>query len=231
MTQAGVDGCLDGWLCVMHRNGKFEGFVEANIEILLKRIGEPAIVALDLPIGITERGTRQCDQLVRKLLGRPRGSSVFPTPVRSALKAQTYTEACELHEKADGRRISKQNWGILGKIHEVDLLLKIRPRLRGVLHEVHPEFSFACWNENQPMADSKKTSAGRQARENLIDAHWPGLRSMLSEQLPKDGWATDDLNDALAALWSAERIAAGRAIQQPNPPEQDRFGIPMTISA
>src|SRR5699024_12100597 len=39
------------------------------------------LVAVDIPVGLPDTGTRQADVLVRRRLGA-RASSVFPTPVR-----------------------------------------------------------------------------------------------------------------------------------------------------
>jgi predicted RNase H-like nuclease len=41
--------------------------------------------------------------------------------------------------------------------------------------------------------------------------------------------AADDVVDALAALWSAERIHAGRAGSLTSPPAVDSAGLPMAI--
>jgi len=63
---------------------------------LRERPPDLAGIAIDIPIGLLE-GPRVCDKAARKLLGQPRGSSVFPAPCRPALEAQcqrqTYAEA------------------------------------------------------------------------------------------------------------------------------------------
>jgi predicted RNase H-like nuclease len=41
----------------------------------------------------------------------------------------------------------------------------------------------------------------------------------------------DDLVDACAAAWTAARIAQGKAISFPDPPERDAFGLPIAIWA
>jgi predicted RNase H-like nuclease len=231
MTLAGVDGCPAGWICVRSRGRILDAFVAEDIGSLFARMEAPAIIAIDIPIGLTESGPRQCDLLARKFLGQPRSSSVFPAPVRSTLSARNHAEASALHERADGRRLSIQAFGILGKIREVTLALDAKPELQWILHEVHPEVSFALWNDSKPMLHGKKTREGRGQREQLIDAHWPGTRARLKAGLRGEVFSADDLNDAFAALWSAERIAAETAISLPAQPLLDATGIPMVIRA
>jgi predicted RNase H-like nuclease len=231
MTLVGVDGCPDGWLCVVERDSSLVAFVAADIGELVTCVGRNAVVAIDIPIGLTERGPRTCDQLVRKFLGRPRGSSVFPAPVRSALGARNHREASELHERADGRRLSAQAYGILSKIREIELALRARPELQTELHEVHPEVSFALWNGSKPMIHPKRTRQGRVEREQLIDSRWPGMRPRLEVGLRGKNYAPDDLNDAIAALWSAQRIDLGIAAIFPDQRLLDSNGIAMVIHA
>lgn len=85
MLVAGVDGCRAGWVAF-----KVELRTRAtSLEVidlpawLRERPPDLACVAIDIPIGLLE-GPRACDKAARKLLGQPRGSSVFPAPRRSA---------------------------------------------------------------------------------------------------------------------------------------------------
>src|SRR4051812_973534 len=63
---------------------------------------------------------RACDIEARRCLGKGQGSRVFPTPTRPALTGSSYVECCTLNAVACGRKISKQAFGILPKILEVD---------------------------------------------------------------------------------------------------------------
>jgi predicted RNase H-like nuclease len=53
----------------------------------------------------------------------------------------------------------------------------------------------------------------------------------LVSQLPARCYRPDDLNDALAALWTAERIAAGIARRIPDENVLDRLQLEMAIWA
>lgn len=174
---------------------------------------------------------RDCDRLARSLLGQPRGSSVFPAPIRLALATRSWQEACRVTERADGRRISKQTWTIVRKIREVDLLLANRPSLQHRIREVHPEVSFFLMNDGKPIRHGKKDRAGLRARAHLVSLWLGDVLNGLRAQLPPAGWAYDDLLDACAALWSASRIAQGKAISLPLQPPVDSSGLRMEIVA
>jgi len=226
----GVDGCADGWVCLASHDGQLEAFVVADLFELVERVPVDAVVAIDVPIGLPEKGSRRCDLEARKLLGAPRASSVFPAPVRACLRGADYEEACDLHAAADGRRLTRQAFGILPKIREVDALLTTTAKLQERVIDVHPEVSFREW-AGRPMVHHKRRDPGRAEREALIEAVWPGERDRLAAALGRVRFHQDDLNDAFAALWSAERIAAGTARQLGSPPEFDSLGVRMRIVA
>lgn len=172
-----------------------------------------------------------CDLHARRLLGRPRGTSVFPAPLRACLEDWDYGRLSSLHRQIDGRGLTKQAFFLLPKIRQVDDLLLRAPGCIRRIREVHPEVSFAIWNGGQPMRFNKAKSEGRQERERLINREWPGERDRLARELRGNRFTGDDLNDACAALWSARRIAAGRASVFPDAIERDSKGLQMRIEA
>lgn len=206
-----------------------EARVAPDLETLLSAI-PGVLIGIDIPIGLPDHGSRTCDLHARKLLARPRGSSVFPAPIRACLKDRDYSELCSLHKQVDGRGLTKQAFHLLPKIRQVDDLLRT-PGLSDRIREVHPEVSFALWNGGQPMRFNKKKPEGRRERERLVDREWPGERERLARELRGGGYAADDLNDACAALWSARRIAAGDARAFPGEIQRDSKGLPMRIEA
>jgi predicted RNase H-like nuclease len=95
---------------------------------------------------------------------------------------------------------------------------------------VHPEVSFRAWNDGVAFVAGKKRSDGFALRRALVESHFgsdafPRVRALWT----KSRVADDDVLDAYAALWSAERIACGVAISLPDPPLRDAFGLPMRI--
>ena len=84
----GVDGCPYGWFSVGLDNCEgYEVQVFKTFDELLDHYADARLVLVDIPIGLPQGGEgRDCDREARKLLGRPRGSSVFPTPTRPTVK-------------------------------------------------------------------------------------------------------------------------------------------------
>jgi predicted RNase H-like nuclease len=122
MLVAGVDGCHGGWLCLLldTSNGKTEIRYLREFAAFLRQEPKPKVIAIDIPIGLWEKGDRPCDKKARALLGWPRRCSVFPPPPRSALRAKSYGEAKRLSRRASGKSLTRQCYGILKKIREVD---------------------------------------------------------------------------------------------------------------
>jgi predicted RNase H-like nuclease len=230
MHLAGVDGCRGGWLCVTEHDQELAAVVTPNLATWLAAT-RPDIVVIDMPIGLPSSGPRTCDRLARCVLGRTRAASIFSAPVRAALGYPSYDETCAAHRAVDGRAISKQAWFIVPKIAEVDSLLQAEPVWRNVLHEGHPELSFAMWNGGMPMRHAKRTAAGAAERLALVDSVWPGAALRLARALPKGGSTADDLLDAFAVLWTARRISTSLAVRVPESPPTDATGLPMVITA
>ena len=228
----GADGIRGGWVWVAVSSLGLACGVDSTARDLHDRFSHVQWLSIDVPIGLPERGPRRCDREARALLGAPRSSSVFSAPVRAVLAASQYDEASELHRRADGRSMSVQAFHLLPKIREVDVL--VREGDRGARHrwrEVHPEVSFALWNGGRAMAHAKRTPSGREERLALVEARWPGAYRSCRTDLRGCGVAADDLLDAFAAAWSAERRRDGCAIVLPGDPEVDAYGVRMEIVA
>ncbi|HXF66508.1 MAG TPA: DUF429 domain-containing protein [Burkholderiales bacterium] len=227
----GVDGCRTGWLAVTQdpRSGRIVPQVYESAAELCSDLARAAVIAVDVPIGLTDCGPRWCDLEARKRLGRLRGSSVFPAPVRAVLAATAREQASRIQERADGRRIGVQIWNIVPKIREWDEVLRANRALAGRVFEAHPEISFWALGGFRPMRHGKKTAAGRQQRHRLIGRAFGNAVPQARWRPGRDGVAVDDLLDALAALWTARRIANGEARSLPASPTYDAAGLPMAI--
>lgn len=143
MKLVGIDGCKAGWV-VARIGGSVDSLAfntMPNLTAVFEevRAGELRAIA-DVPIGLPERGPRVCDRSARALLGSPRRNSVFPAPCRPVLTAGDYREVCELNFRASGRRVTRQLYGILAKIREVDEGMS--PALQTNFREAHPEVTF-----------------------------------------------------------------------------------------
>jgi predicted RNase H-like nuclease len=229
---AGVDGCKGGWISISKElhSGKISSEVYSSVRILLEKKTRPVVLAIDIPVGMTESGLRDCDMLARKELGSPRASSVFPAPIRPALDALTREEANEITRSADGRGVGVQAWGLYPRIREIDALINGNPIFRRFIYEVHPEVSFKYWNGAVALQKSKKSTEGAAARCRLVDEYYgKETRMSIRKQHPLRIVADDDIYDAFAALWTSERIISGEAKVLPDPPQIDPMGIEMGI--
>jgi predicted RNase H-like nuclease len=229
---AGADGCKLGWFRASRDTEtgalRFEAITQAR-ELAL-RPPVPTVLALDIPIGLTHAGPRACDRAARACLGRPRSSSVFPAPIRPALKARTREEASRVTVERDGRRVGAQAWALYPKILAVDEWLRSEPEARPIAREVSPELSFWAWNGERAMADSKHSRTGLRARRALAE-RWLG-RGVLRQargDLRVGEVADDDILDAIAVLWTATRIARGESRSLPEHPQSDALGLRMEI--
>ena len=229
----GVDGCRAGWLAL---NAGIEGSevldqLHPEAGSLLAQAGWQ-LMAIDIPIGLPERGSRACDQEARRLLGARR-SSVFPAPIRAVLAASDHQEACRISRQLQGKGISCQSFNILAKIRSIDQLLQADQCLAQRIHEVHPELIFQQWNSSRAMEHGKKTPQGKQERLQLVESEFPGAWCSIRGQFRRSAVADDDILDALAALHTARRLLNRQALQLPAPGaiQFDACGLPMRISA
>src|SRR5215471_17084563 len=92
-TLVGVDGCPSGWIVVAESDDGLNACVYPDWMSVMRDHGRGSLIAVDIPIGLPARGARLCDIEARRYLGGPRGSSVFPTPVRECLIPGSYEEA------------------------------------------------------------------------------------------------------------------------------------------
>ena len=236
---AGIDGCRTGWLCVTETGDSLRAFVAPDISHLVQQLPTDALVGIDIPIGLPDFDSRQCDLEARKLLGR-RGVSVFPAPLRRTIEGTSdhtpYTRVHELQRQhhARGKGLSQQAWRLLPKIREIDAFLREDLSRAERIIEVHPEVSFYLWNEETQLQGSKKSRQGRTARAHLIDQAWPGERERLLQGLKanhRGDFAEDDFIDAFAALWSMRRHRSRTSVTLPATVETDSAGLPQQIVA
>jgi predicted RNase H-like nuclease len=233
MIVGGADGCPGGWVVVGKdlQTGAVSWRLCANAEALIH--GEPRahVLGVDIPIGLPECGSRACDRAARQLLGTPRASSVFSAPLRPALAATSYAEACRIRFEIEAKKFSKQAWNIVSKIREVDCVLRADEEAQRRVREVHPEVSFYFLAGQRPLARGKKSAAGRAERVALLEPIFGSAVSMALKERRALAASEDDVLDAFAVLWTAERIAWGTAQTLPAKPPKDAAGLRMEMVA
>jgi len=199
----GVDGCRGGWLAAeLSDDDQVAWTWTADIAELLRQPVD--VVAIDIPIGLPEAGTRACDVQARVALGR-RGVTVFPAPVRPVLDCTTYAEARAVLAAAGGRSMSAQAFGIVAAVRQVDVHISRNDEARVV--EAHPELAFALMG-GTPLP-GKRTAEGMAMRSQLIGA-WLADTTAVINEAPSRA-RPDDVLDALACAWAARRWRAGTA--------------------
>ena len=221
MCVVGIDGCRGGWIAVLWR---------ASVEVHfwptldhLREVPDATVVAIDIPIGLSDTGIRRCDALARRELPG-RASTIFNAPARACLTSiGDYARANEISRVHSTKGLSRQSFGLLKKIREVDDYWRTSPV---PLFEVHPELSFACLNAGVPLT-SKTTRQGAQRRRELLASQ--GIIVEERHTFPLRVAGGDDVLDAAACAWSARRISEGDARCLPEIVEFDATGREMSI--
>lgn len=195
----GIDGSAKRWAIVSLVNSRF-----SRATLVESLTPPPAIctgadaLGIDIPLSSPKTGKRWAESEARRLLPG-RSSSVFSTPPADVLAEPTYQDALDLARRAYGYGISAQAYSLRHAIADA--------RSSGlVLHEVHPELTFAHMNGGG--LASKKSWTGMQQRLGLLARNEIVLPPELG---PAGKIPPDDLIDACAAAWTAERIATGKA--------------------
>jgi len=229
----GADGCKVGWFTVgltEETNWKVQVF--PDISSLWDQCRDARLILIDVPIGLrnSDSSERRCDKEARKLLGRPRGSSVFPVPCRDAVYADA-TKASDINERLTGRKLSRQALGIIHKIREVDQLLTVDKNARSLIKEIHPELCFWALNSGRPMRYHKKDERGLLERRQVLRGVCSFADDLVDHALEKNrGKATeDDILDALVAAVTASKSIYGLSLI-PDPPEIDSKGLLMQMA-
>ncbi len=225
MFVAGVDGCRAGWVRFAVELPSLATSVDLVdlAELLKNRPNDLACIGIDIPIGLLN-GSRACDKAARKLLGQPRGTSVFAAPCRAALSAASHAGASSLNREKTTRGLSQQAFGIIPKIKQVDDA--ITPDCQQWAFEVHPEVCFWALNQRRAMKHNKKTKEGIAERIALLRNVFPEIERHLATRLTRVG--ADDLLDAAAAAWTALRLHNGKALAVCTA-ERDEKGLAVSI--
>ena len=226
----GVDGARHGWLAVWEEDQRLAFCLYEHPSALVAAHRDAEVIAVDIPIGLSDHGPREPDVKARKFVGRQRASSIFSAPVRAVLDAVTQPDASRRHREIDGRGLGAQAFSILPKIRVWDSLLAQDADVRACVYEVHPEVSFAALNGGIGLAERKKSVEGQALRTTLLNRVFGSeqVRSLVTS-CPRRMAAPDDVLDALVALWTAGRIASGVALTLPPTPQVDSTGLRTAI--
>jgi predicted RNase H-like nuclease len=193
-TFIGIDGFRGGWVAVYIDDAGASRFGHSsNLDDLLSVPYSRAMI--DMPIGLPNRGYRQCDVEARGLVG----SRVFLGARWGLWKFNRHKDANDHYWQAGDKGTSMQLWCIRSKLRDVNELMS--PARQTKLRETHPELVF--WRLAGQALDSKKSEAGRKQRIELLENQgfgeidrWLGMRA-------GTGIGRDDLIDACACVLAA----------------------------
>ena len=200
MAVLGVDGWRGAWVGAL-LDGRSVRLLALPDAPAVLAVPDVELIAIDMPIGLSEDGVRTCDVEARKRLGRA-GSSVFPAPLRAVLHATDYVDACSVSLAASGKALSKQAWNLVPAIRALDDALGVPPA--GHVVEVHPELAFRALDPG--VLDPKVTARGTMQR---LRALRPVMEIDDALAAAPAGVPMVDALDACAAAWSAHRLASG----------------------
>jgi predicted RNase H-like nuclease len=221
MQVLGVDVWAKGWVGVEFDNAKFiRSHTSPSLRSVIAKTTGVAVVTVDIPLGLADSGLRIADGEAYAALG-PRRSSVFPTAPRAVYEKDTYEEAAQVHSNLLGKGMSRQSYGLRNRLLEADRLYDGSVPL----YEVHPEVCFAYMGAG-PCHFSKKTWAGQRDRIRRLEAVGIILPDALGDASVVP---VDDVLDAAAAAWSADRIARDMGASLPSPPQVNDRGQSMAI--
>lgn len=236
---AGVDGCPAGWIAVIYPLNQPQDatwHIFQNFAALLTHTSSFTAVAVDMPVGLPDIATpggRDADRLARAVLG-DRQSSVFAVPARASINCNDYGTACEtnLAHSDPPRKIAKQTFHLFPKIREIDACMT--PALQDRLVECRPEVAFWALNRMQPLTEPKKRKSvpylpGLELRRALLENVGFCAAFLAGPDCPRRLAAPDDLLDACATAWTANRFACGQSQRFPPAPPLDSNGLRMEI--
>ena len=197
----GIDARPRGWVAVGLASGDPEVATAAELPVLIARFPDAAVIAVDMPIGLSG-AARECDIAARRFVG-PRRSSVFMTPAADVLFAASYDEANRRSRERHGAGISRQAYALSANVRVVGDIAEADERLI----EVHPEVSFRAL-VGHFLPYGKATWNGQAIRRQALREAGIELPELLEEagRVPPA-----DVLDAAVAAWSARRFKAGDA--------------------
>ena len=164
------------------------------------------VVAVDMPIGLPDGSElRDCDLSAQKALGRKR-SSVFLTPPRSSIEAESGPEFQSMHRASRGIGAGYPVWGIVPKMLEVNRILEGHitsdPALQDRVIEFHPELTWQRLAGSFELS-SKRIAEGVLQRISLLDQLSLGWLPSFPQRIPGNP-AIDDVLDAVVGISAAQ---------------------------
>jgi len=226
----GVDWHKGEWIAAVIHVGELEVKEYDNIDLLCSENNDTDCILVDIPIGLPDTQAEvllRPDQAARDyLLNTKRKSSVFNTPVRSAVYAATDDEAQNANSSVTVKRLSSQSLAILPIIRQVDTFLQGNPSWKNVLKESHPELAFQALNHGNPVENSKQIPSGISERIYILSKYRSDIEALVRRT--KSGMVNDVL-DAVCLAVAAEQGSENGFVTVPNVPSADQTRLLMQM--
>ena len=139
MIVVGLDGYSRGWVAVRIDGGRRDLRLLGSISELSAMKFDRA--GIDMPIGLPERGLRDCDLQARLML-RPHASRVFTGARRGLWDHASHDAANQALKRRGEAGVSIQLWEFWAKILDIDAMMT--HRLQRLLREAHPNWCFCA---------------------------------------------------------------------------------------
>lgn len=244
-SYVGVDWASRGWLTVATDGDEWSARMYPSIQSVWFAHKDSESILVDIPIGLPESERRGCDAGAKEFLDPGRARSVFWTPCRDAVEADTYDDAKQANLDARDDSLSSQAWGLIPRIKEVDRFLRDTTEAQGTVLESHPEVCFKTLAEEG--LSSKHGDHGVQARRELLEETDESVEGVYNEFVEEyinkqPPWARrigtsnrDDLLDAMVLALTAKFGDSGferildRADSNTASIPRDKEDVPMQI--
>jgi len=205
MKTIGIDGCPSGWFGISILSDEEVAYkIIEDKKALLEVFESYDRILIDIPIGVeSEKYVRRADEELRKKLGSDYYASVFNPPIRPALYAPTYAEACMQSYEINEKKIS-----------------------------LHPELLFRIMNGNNSLLQKKNTKEGLRHRRHLIKEYNEELDEVyreVKEEYRRNEVRKDDIIDTLALAIFAYESKDQPIKTIPDTPDTDETDLPMAI--
>ena len=226
----GVDWMKGKWLAAELNGTHADCKAFCYISELCSAYSEADAILIDIPIGLpenTSEAVHRPDQALRDFLkDKDRKSSVFNTPLRPLVYADTKEDAWQLKHQL-GAKVSIQSLALLPMIREVDEYLQQNPEWKNRLLESHPEAAFQVLNDNHALPCSKHTPDGLALRKKILEKHGICIEYLLA-QFSRS--IQEDVLDALCLSVIAQQGLKTRFRTIPEQPLLDKTGLYMQIT-
>ncbi|MEX1010705.1 MAG: DUF429 domain-containing protein [Balneolaceae bacterium] len=228
MKTAGVVGCSAGWFYVTLDEGS-EHFERVEGDTGLKEIADRFDrIFLAIPTGLEESSAeRECDRLLRELLGDNGKEIVISPPIRTVLHAPTFAEANFEFLEATGETLSPKTWSIVPKVKFVDKLLGGSNGMADKVYESHPELIYFKLNGGR-IFQSKLIRKGLRHRLELLKNRKLVIADFFrdaKEEYRRNEVEETEILDAAALAWAATRSLESPLQWLPEEPDEDHRGV------